>query len=378
LWPPVDTTESAELAVRQGFWVAVICSTMTAGLVLLNLLTYSSDLRFQFGSDALFDAALFAIIAFGIWKRSRVAAVAGLTLYLVERAYMWSQFGIGNPVIALIFTCGFVNGVRGTFALARETSRATSDAASHTVQDVAGAECAAERRSSAVLTNTAEGRLARILIGYRQDLDLPSRWWHRLLKVISVIGVLTTAAVTFFVISSAYYYPRAEHVDVLMSLRDMTRTAPRDRANTISTFLGSQGELGALRNGEIVFVSEYSLAKGVCSSDLAGNAEAVAQDLNKGVGSDGLYSASGILSLIDRETNLNPASEKRYCIYDGDAVPFMSNEIVKYRWTWKASVQHYGWAALQTSIAMVIVTMIGLNLYYRGLVYIVCGPRQSS
>ncbi len=115
LWPSVDTAEGAALAAKQGFWAAVLCAVATAAFALLSIIGLDSS--------ALVDAALFAIIAWGLSKKSRAAAVCGLLLYVVERLYMWSTVGMQNPIIAVLFTLLFINGVRGTFAwkrLARE------------------------------------------------------------------------------------------------------------------------------------------------------------------------------------------------------------------------------------------------------------------
>ena len=76
-----------------------------------------------FDPSALVDAALFAIVAWGLWKKSRAAAVSGLLLYAIERLYMWSTVGMQNPIVPVLLTLMFINGVRGTFAwkrLARE------------------------------------------------------------------------------------------------------------------------------------------------------------------------------------------------------------------------------------------------------------------
>jgi hypothetical protein len=128
LWPSVETSESARAAVRQAFWAAVICSIVTICFVVLNLFAPPADPRLQFEPDVLLDATLFAIIAFGIWKESRVAAVCGLALYLIERLYAWTLVGFENPIVPVILTCGFISGVRGTFALGRQASQKTVDA----------------------------------------------------------------------------------------------------------------------------------------------------------------------------------------------------------------------------------------------------------
>ena len=118
-WPSVDTAEGAASAAKQGFWAALFCAVVTAAFGLLSIM--------GFDPSALVDAALFAIIAWGLWKKSRAAAVCGLLLYVVERLYMWSTVGMQNPIVPVLLTLMFINGVRGTFAWKRlKTGTATT------------------------------------------------------------------------------------------------------------------------------------------------------------------------------------------------------------------------------------------------------------
>ena len=69
-------------------------------------------------SAALLDAALFAAIAFGLYKHSRFAAVAGFVLYLIEKIYALVTTGniLGVGVLGVVILFGFLNGMRGAFA----------------------------------------------------------------------------------------------------------------------------------------------------------------------------------------------------------------------------------------------------------------------
>lgn len=117
IWPSVDTRDGALWATKQGLWAAVFCAAVTAGLALLGVAQVQFARDFGMDVGALVDAFIFAAIAFGLWRQSRVAAWAGLLLYLAERIYMWSQYGLKNPVIAAILILAFIGGVRGTSAL---------------------------------------------------------------------------------------------------------------------------------------------------------------------------------------------------------------------------------------------------------------------
>lgn len=85
------------------------------------------------------------------------------------------------------------------------------------------------------------GRIARWLVGYRDDLDLPSKWWHRLAKV---VFFLLVAAITLawggFVFNDTYHaetqvgWP-AGQVSVTTDLESFTVQHP-EMANAVSAF----------------------------------------------------------------------------------------------------------------------------------------------
>lgn len=122
IWPSIIDSETAKKAAYQGFWVALLCALATAFMVVFSIVGHT-----LMGVDAyaLVDVLAFAIIAACIrLKLSRSAAVLGLLLYILERIVMWSESGIKNPVIAILFITALINGVRGTFAYHKFTKSA--------------------------------------------------------------------------------------------------------------------------------------------------------------------------------------------------------------------------------------------------------------
>jgi len=116
LWPAVDTQESARSATRQAFWVAIYCASATSVFALLGALGIQLFPRWEFDVAALADAGLFGLVAWGLHRQSRFAAVSGLTLYSLETIDRWVAVGPRNPVLAGIFILAFISGVRGTIA----------------------------------------------------------------------------------------------------------------------------------------------------------------------------------------------------------------------------------------------------------------------
>lgn len=116
LWPAVDTQESARSGTRQAFWVAIYCASATSVFALLGALGIQLFPQWEFDVAALADAALFGLVAWGLHRNSRFAAVSGLALYSLETIDRWVAVGPKNPVLAGIFILTFISGVRGTFA----------------------------------------------------------------------------------------------------------------------------------------------------------------------------------------------------------------------------------------------------------------------
>lgn len=121
-WPEVETREGAEGAIKQAFWAAVIVAAMTALFAMLGALGVGFARGLGIDAWAFLDAALFAGIAFGLRKQSRVAAWAGLLLFGVEKIYLWSRNGVHGLWLAVIIFLLFIGGVRGTSALSRMES----------------------------------------------------------------------------------------------------------------------------------------------------------------------------------------------------------------------------------------------------------------
>lgn len=118
-WPAVGTVDEAKKAASYGMGSAIVVAVFTAGFATWAVVSRSTVLRFV-DAWAYLDAVLFSLVAWGIHKESRVAAVVGLALYLLEKAYQIQTTGtFQGAVMAVFLTLFFVSGVRGTFALRR-------------------------------------------------------------------------------------------------------------------------------------------------------------------------------------------------------------------------------------------------------------------
>lgn len=108
-WPDVSDEVGARTAAQQASWVCFIVAGLTTILTLVGYLR----------AEALLDAILFAAAGVGIRRLSRVAAVAGLALYVLEQVYNLTAMKRPPGIVAIIVTFLLISAVRGSFAYHR-------------------------------------------------------------------------------------------------------------------------------------------------------------------------------------------------------------------------------------------------------------------
>src|SRR6266850_2149307 len=115
--------------------------------------------------------------------------------------------------------------------------------------------------------------LGPFITGRRDDLDLNSRWWHRLLKVVFILIMLLVSAIAAYESSGLMPTPTQTNVTVLQTLGDFSLKSTAD--NTIPVFLKQSGRVGVLNHdtGEFQWASEYVLKNGRCSAQPFGYLE---------------------------------------------------------------------------------------------------------
>ncbi len=116
-WPDVSTVESASKSVRTATGLAFLVAGVNA---LLALLTWADVIRIL-PTWSLVDGTAFGILGLFIHRRSRVAAVLCLALYLGEIAHKAATGVMGTTAAAVPFFLAlyFVHGVRATFSIAK-------------------------------------------------------------------------------------------------------------------------------------------------------------------------------------------------------------------------------------------------------------------
>lgn len=127
-WPRVSTWEGGQKAAKQGLWAAVLISSLS-----LVLSVYSIRVgRVVDDGVAAFiflQGLVYIPISVGMYKRSRVAAVIGLSWYcLVQMIEIVVAKEIPN-IMVFVLILMLVNGARGVFAVHRIPEPADVDPA---------------------------------------------------------------------------------------------------------------------------------------------------------------------------------------------------------------------------------------------------------
>lgn len=115
----VGSAEAAKKAAKGGMWAAFFVAGVTSIFAIIAMSTGKAVAGIN--GAAFLDAAIFIAIGIGIARLSRVAAVAGLVIYIAERIYMMSVNGPQGILLTIILTLVFINSVRGTFSYHRLT-----------------------------------------------------------------------------------------------------------------------------------------------------------------------------------------------------------------------------------------------------------------
>jgi len=128
LWPPVDTREATQELIDLAFWAALFLAGVSALIVVLAALGYISAGR-ETHLSALLGGLVLLLLAWGLRKRSRTAAVLGALLYGINVLVAYDVGRVRHPIAAIItffIMLAFIHGVRGVFAWHRR-SRQSAD-----------------------------------------------------------------------------------------------------------------------------------------------------------------------------------------------------------------------------------------------------------
>ena len=213
-----------------------------------------------------------------------------------------------------------------------------------------------------------------ILFGFRDDVDLNIHWWHRLSKVVFAITSIPVAIFTLLLAHSGFEPERTlGNVTILTTLQETWINAPDTIYDAMPIFLQSPGELGEIRNGRIEFLYSGNVEKVICTTNAYKYADKIVEAHNN-------ISGPGERLTVESFTqSMKEAGVKDGVCLNPSNVTLPRNEnVVKYRFT--AAAKASRWLKSIGSALMVVGIwwLLCGNLYYRGIVYTIIGPRQTS
>jgi hypothetical protein len=117
-WPNVTIRKNALLAMNEAFWVTVGVAGILAVWNLIEI-TRPTNETVNYGNFLL--AGVFGLAALGIWSKSRIAAIASFSLFVVMRLLVLFTSGPGGLVLSIVAGIALLQGVRGAIAYYRLT-----------------------------------------------------------------------------------------------------------------------------------------------------------------------------------------------------------------------------------------------------------------
>lgn len=112
--PLMDVPDEITSPIRHGWIAATISGTLTLAASVIGMVSHSG--ANMFGAWNLLDVALIALLAFGIYRRSRIASTLMLIYFVISKILIMKQ--VGRPdgiVLALVFVIFYFRAVLGTF-----------------------------------------------------------------------------------------------------------------------------------------------------------------------------------------------------------------------------------------------------------------------
>jgi hypothetical protein len=117
------TSAQITRSIRLGWGGAALSAVATLFLTFIFATAVAAPLVVW----ALASAAVTAALGYGVYRRSRWAAVTLLVMFVISRVWYYVQTGaLGSPLLSIIFLYCFVEGVRGTLAHRRVVAGGTT------------------------------------------------------------------------------------------------------------------------------------------------------------------------------------------------------------------------------------------------------------
>jgi hypothetical protein len=117
-WPDVSTPEGAALGIRGGSQAALITALFT-GIVAATSIGFNEPIM-RIDGWSLVDAALLAVVGWRLKRESRAWAIVGVAYWVLSIISRLMEGAGGFGILSIVILVFLLNGVRGTFAVAKQ------------------------------------------------------------------------------------------------------------------------------------------------------------------------------------------------------------------------------------------------------------------
>ena len=114
----IEDRESCTQAIKNGGIAALVSAGLTGILAIGGLFVSPEDETLAYVMDpaALFDVGLLLLLAFFVFRRSRVAATLLLGYFVASKILIWTETGMMSGfIVTMIFFLLYANAARGTY-----------------------------------------------------------------------------------------------------------------------------------------------------------------------------------------------------------------------------------------------------------------------
>lgn len=168
-----------------------------------------------------------------------------------------------------------------------------------------------------------------------------------------------------------------ENIQVMANLADLIEAETDPSKNVAVKLSDMPGALALVNDESISPVGDYSFDESVCSVDPWSAPEAVAGHLNR-VRHGTEYTAPGLLNALGTRDREGIAR----CWFDSAVSERLKGrdwaELVSYSFTDEAFRTASNRALTRALVAIAVLNLILLNIYYRGVIYIAFGARHPA
>ena len=217
----------------------------------------------------------------------------------------------------------------------------------------------------------------RKLVGYREDLALGGRWWHRLAGVLYVVAFSALSIfVLWRVVNSSRPARELANVKVLESFPSLYRADYKPSTNLMQVLADVDGEFGmSQKDGSIAYLNEYFMERSFCSTHVLQAPEALAAHFNR-------INYTGAETVMAGPLKGVEPSQDGLCWFDNTVRELLKAEtaagdIIAYEFTPQAKVRAAGGPVAQAVGALFVLHLLLTTMYYRGFLYVVCGPHSE-